>query len=103
MQRTLEFRRHQEWKHKREAYLRLKQWTIRVDAYENPAIVGRFSTTPQACSCSWCGCGNISRKYSGDSRKENMNTQNALDSLEELGYNEKYIKKFNKRYEFGRW
>ena len=112
MFRTIPFRKHQELKHKREAIRRAKQnntiqynnpyfWgrlrrfhSFGIPPWEDGKYVGIYSTTPTVCHKS-LGL----RKFGGQTRKEISNMLDALDELEELGYNRKVIKKCILRYE----
>lgn len=83
MNRTRDFRRHQDRKHKKEAIERVKQYDfyqynnpfakgnigVLPAPWKDPGFVGRFAVTPHPCSS--C-CGNP-RRYEGDTRKEILN------------------------------
>lgn len=104
MQRTLSFRRHQDWKHKKEALRKLKMFNFYQ--YNNPyyygldrlfvppiadkKAIGLLATTPKRCG-KWC-CSNR-RDIEGVTLKEKINILNTLDEIEELGYNITVIKK----------
>jgi len=78
MNRTKDFRRHQERKHKREAIERLKEWSIFDETWQDPRNIGVMATTPQRCSC--IGCGG-QRKWEGMTLDEKRNYLNLLDEL----------------------
>ena len=79
MNRTRDFRRHQMWKHKREAMERLKQWIVKEDdSWIDDRQIGISARTPKMCSYMCCG---NHRKYYGRTRQEIWNELDLLDEL----------------------
>ena len=93
MNRTRDFRRHQMWKHKREAMECLKQWTVDTAWIDNKQI-GMSARTPKMCSYACCG---NSRRYYGRTRQE---IWNELDLLDEITCTDE---EFTEYYEMKEW
>ena len=117
LHKNIPYRRHQDSKHKKEAVKRIKTnnsftqynnpfwgsiyWKRQapIPLWEDKVYVGIVSKTPQNCS-SYC-CGNVPRKFGGDSLDEIRNALTAIDSLEEVPSKPLSVKNLKTKYEDG--